>query len=622
MTPLKSNYLVLAGVALLVIAIGLAYGPALHGWFIFDDELYLTKAPHIQGPDGLYRIWCTSEASDYYPVTNTSLWLEWQLWGMNPTGYHATNLAMHIVGCLLLWVLLRKLCIPGAFLATLLFAIHPVNVESVAWITQRKNLLALVFFLLSILWYLRAEERRRTRNEGNAEQETRAGAGLGIWYWLSLLAFVLAMFSKGSVAMLPLVLLLIIWWQWRRITIGDLARTAPFFIVSAALTPVNIWFVTHGSGEVLGTANFGQRLAGAGAVVWFYLSKALLPIDLAFIYPQWNVQITDPLWWLPLSASIGVTVVLWHQRRANWMRPLCFVWGFFCLTLVPVLGFTDVGFTKFSRVADHYQHIALIAVVALVAATWSVWLQRAPSAVRPAVIACAVAAPIMLTFLTWQQSHFYTDLITLYQSTLENNPDSWIVRNNLGGEFDRAGRPLEAIEQYRQAVRLKPDFADAFNNLGIVLGRLGRISEAIAQFQQAVTLKESFADAHSNLALALFKINRAPEAIDEFDAALRLQPDLPKAHAGLAAALSREGRFSEAVEHYQLALKFDPQFTEACVHLAETYAQMQQSAEAIAAAQQAMDLARSQGQTALASQIQAWLDNYLAQQANRRDARE
>ncbi len=287
-----------AGIALIIAASVTVYWPSLCGGFIWDDEPYLSQNPMIKAADGLYRYWFTTEPTDYYPFSNTTLWIEWRLWGANPTGYHVTNLLLHIASVLLIWQLLRKLSVPGAFLAALLFAVHPVNVESVAWICQRKGLLALVLSLLSILWYLRDVRR------------------FDIWYWLSLTAFLLAMLSKGSVAVLPIVLLLIAWWQKGRIHVADIARMTPFFFVAIVLTGVNVWFQKHGADIVLRDATLAQRLLGAGAVVWFYLSKALLPLDLIFIYPAWNIH-SSALWWLPLAAVVAVTCLLVWQSNSR-----------------------------------------------------------------------------------------------------------------------------------------------------------------------------------------------------------------------------------------------------------------------------------------------------------------
>ena len=388
----------LAGAFLIAAVVFLAYLPAMQGGFIWDDNLLVTSNQLIQAPDGLYRLWFTAEPIDYWPLTNTSFWLEWRLWGRNPTGYHVTNLVLHIAAALLIWAILQKLTIPGAFLAALLFAVHPVNVESVAWIAQRKNTLAMLFFLLSILCYLREEEDR----ERTEAQERRGFVGVGRWYGFSLLAFVLAMLSKGSVAILPLVLLWIVWWQRRRITVRDLARAAPFLLVAIVLAGVNVWFQTHGLGEVIRAASWVERLTGAGAVTWFYLSKALVPMNLIFVYPQWHIKTGDFLWWLPLSAALLVTAALvWrrHSPQASWGRPLLFAWGFFCLALVPVLGFTDVYFMKFSLVADHYQHLALLGVVALVAAGWSGWRHGTRGTARWAAIVAAIAVVGMFSLL-------------------------------------------------------------------------------------------------------------------------------------------------------------------------------------------------------------------------------
>ncbi len=216
----------------------------------------------------MYRFWFTKEALDYWPVTNTTFWLEWRLWKMDTTGCHATNIVLHIFDALLIWIVLRKLAVPWPWLAAPLFAIHPVNVESVAWISQRKNVLALLFFLLSILWWLVADVARRENlaiANGGPTRMKSSGAGrlpFGLWYILSVLAFVLAMLSKGSVAILPVVLLLIVWWQNGTIHWRDWFWVAPFFVIAIVLTLVDLWFQTHGSGQAIREATPIQRLLG------------------------------------------------------------------------------------------------------------------------------------------------------------------------------------------------------------------------------------------------------------------------------------------------------------------------------------------------------------------------
>ncbi len=609
--PSARHLRILAGVTIVVLAALLAYLPSISGGFIFDDDLLLTNNRLIKAPDGLRRFWCTAEATDYWPVTNTTLWFEWRLWKMNPLGYHVTNLFLHILAALLVWLILRKLSLPGAFWAALIFAVHPVNVESVAWISSRKNLLAMLFFLLSIVCYLRqflassSANAQRSRHTPCADPAHGVcGLLIGPWYWLSLLAFVLAMLSKGSVAVLPLLLLGIIWWQRMgtvpifasakmglspSVSRWDLVRTAPFFVVAVVLAGVNMWFQTHGSGKVIRTAGFVERLLGAGTVVWVYLYKALLPVDLAFVYPQWHIQTGNLLWWLPLMAAVVVTAVLWGYRRV-WSRPFLFAWGFFCVSLVPVLGFTDVGFMRFSPVADRYQHVAILGMIALAAAGWGLWHERTQGVAHRAAIIVAIVAAGTLTFLTFRQSGLYRDAMTLYQATLDKNPDCWFVHNNLGSTLIKAGRPKEAIEHYQQALRLKPDYPEALNNLGSALSDLGRLPEAIEHYQEALRLKSDYVDAYNNLGVAFIQTGRTQEAIEHYRQALRLDPNNADAHNNLGNALVQALRSQEAIEHYQQALLFNPDFATAHYNLGIALTQALRPQEACEHFQQTLRL--------------------------------
>ncbi len=416
-----------------------------------------------------------------------------------------------------------------AFLAALLFAVHPANVESVAWIEQRKNTLALVFFLLSILWYLH-DDGGRERTEGEAEKsreckKRRLGTA-GSWYWLSLAAFLLAMFSKGSVAILPVMLLLIVWWQRGQITKWDLVRSVPFFILAAVLTPVIVWFVTHDFGDTVRNADFTERLLGAGAVVWFYLSKALLPIQLVFVYPQWQIPSGVTTWCLPLLGVVAVTGLLWWNRGCLWGRSLLFAWSWFCIALIPVMGLTDVGFMRFSLVADHYQQIALIGPVALASAGWATWRSHARSAAKPGFTLLAGVAIGVLALLAWRQSCLFADPITLYRDTLANNPACSMIHNNLGLVLCDRGRLDEGINHLQLALRLTPNYAEAHNNLGVALAKTDRAQEAIEQLQAALELTPDYPEAHFNLGLIFAAQNRLEDAIRQYRESLRLRPNI------------------------------------------------------------------------------------------------
>jgi protein O-mannosyl-transferase len=552
-----------------------AYLPSLHGGFILDDDLLLTENLLIKAPDGLFRFWCTTEPTDYWPVSNSSLWMEWRLWGNHPTGYHFTNLILHFLGCVLLWAVLRKLSIPGALLAAVLFAVHPVNVESVAWIAQRKNLLALLFSLLSVWSYRQA----RIEVSTSSVQSQR---GNRLWYWLSVTWFLLAMLSKGSVAILPLLLLVIAWWQSGGVDRRELWRTAPFFAIAIVLTLVNLWFRSHGAETEIREVTFIQRVLGAGAVVWFYLWKAVWPFDLSFIYPQWNIEPNAFRWWLPLLATAAFTVALIWKRRTKSGRAMLFAWAIFCLGLLPVMGFTDVGFMKHSLVADHYQHLPLIAVIALFAAALTTWRQSAPPARRGTILAIAAGIVVVLTVSSWRRSSLFADTEALYVDTLAKNPDSWLAQNNLGNALMERGDYAAAAPYFREAMRLKPDDARIHNNLAITLAAQGQTDDAIDQIEQALNLNPNYPEAHYNLAIALGDLGRLPEAIAHYQATVRLKPDLLPAYLRLADCEFQSGRIADAIQ----------------------------------SAERGLDLARVNGQTDLATEIEARLRVYRARSTN------
>jgi protein O-mannosyl-transferase len=609
------------GATLIALAIFIAYLPSINGGFVLDDDEFLTQNPLIQTFDGLYRFWCSTKAQEFYPVSYSSLWIEWRLWERNPAGYHVTNLILHFIDVLLIWIILRKMRIPGAFFAAMIFAVHPVNVESAAWIAQLRNMLAMTFFLLSILWYFKAgtyaasTDIAPTRSHGGPwERETIFSSfilhpsSFHFWYRLSLAAYVLAMLSKGSAAVLPVLLLGIVWWL-RPLTKWDLARAAPFFLIAVALTGVNVWFQTHGEEVVIRSTDFTHRLLGAGGVVWFYLYKALLPVELVFIYPQWHIEAGNVLWWLPLLAVLIVTMLLWSYRK-SWSRPLYFTWGFFCVALLPVLGFIDVGFMKYSLVADHYQHIAIIGVIALAAAGFNFWHQRMRGLSHRVAAIAAVAAVGILVFLTWHQSGLYSDQITLYQATLEKNPNCWIAHNNLGKRYYETGRLQDAIEHYRRAVVLNPLYVEAHYNLGLAINDSGNPKESIEHYQRALQLGTNHPEVYNNMGNALLQTGHPLESIRYYEQAIRLDPDFVSVHNNLGAALIQAGRPQDATEHFKHALHQSPGYTDALSNLALAYADMNRSSDAIETAKKAMELARSQGQTAQAKQIADWLNAY------------
>jgi tetratricopeptide (TPR) repeat protein len=482
---------------------------------------------------------------------------------------------------------LSYLELAGGFLATLVFAIHPVNVESVAWIAQRKDLLAVFFTLLSFYWYLKAEDGRMAPRTSTADTSggSQRRKGLEKWYWLSVAAFALAMLSKGSVATAPALLLLIIWWQRGALTKWDLLQCLPFVYAAVFLTIIHIWFQSHAVDAPIRTAGLIERSLGAGAVVWFYLSKALVPIGLAFIYPLWRISTGSFWWWIPLATAAFATAVLLLKRWQRLVRPLFVGWCFFGISLLPVIGFTDVGFMQHSLVADHYQHLALIAVAVLFAGIWA-------AASRNHALRSALATLVVLCLadVAFRQSQLYAGPLTLYRTAIEQNPSSRLARNNLAAALIAAGEFEESLKQAGKAIELNPRDADAVNNSAIALAKLGRINEAIERFREALRLRPNFALAHNGLGMALLEQENKTEAVEHFRRAAELKPNDADVRLDLGNALAASRRFDEAVSALEKAASLTPSSAEIELSLASALTMLGRAKDAVEHYERAIDL--------------------------------
>ena len=548
--------------AALILALTLAcYWPALRGEMVWDDDAHVTR-PEIRSVAGLWQIWANLRATQqYYPLLHSAFWLEHRLWGDATLGYHLANVLLHAAAAGLLVLLLRRLGVPGAWLAGLLFAVHPVCVESVAWISEQKNTLSLVFYLLAALAYLRFDRDRGRPAAGRA-------------YAAASMLFVCALLTKTVTATLPAALLVVFWWRcgrlsWRR----DVLPLTPWFVCALASGLFTSWVERRFGGAEGGEFDLtlAQRCLLAGRVIWFYLGKLAWPANLIFVYPHWDVRSAAAGWMGYLAAAVLATAALWLLRKRS-RGPLA-AWLFFIGSLFPALGFFNAYPFLFSYVADHFQYLASMGVIAAAAAGAAGLLARATPAARAAGWGLVAMLVLALAALSNAQSRTYADQRTLYETTIERNPGCWMAHNNLGTWYKDHGDQGKAIAHFREALRLKKDYAQAHNNVGVWLEDRGELDEAVAHFEEALRLKKDFAAAHNNLGSALGRIpGRLDGAIGHFQEALRLQPNFAEAHNNLGAALMKiTGRSDEAVGHFREALRLQPGFAEAHVNLGDAW---------------------------------------------------
>jgi tetratricopeptide (TPR) repeat protein len=535
---------------LLVAAAVFAYQPVWHAGYIWDDDIYVTNNRLLTAPDGLKRIWFSQDSpSQYFPLTYTTFRIERMFWGLNPAGYHWDNLLLHAANALLVWRLLKRLSVPGAWLAAAIFALHPVQVESVAWITERKNVLSLSFFILALLAWIEFIEDRPKR----------------LWrlYFLSLVSYALALFSKTTTCTLPAALLLILWLKEKRINRVRLAQVVPFLVMGVGMGLLTVWWERYHQGTRGPLFSFGllERILIASHAIWFYAGKLVWPVNLNFSYPHWTINPADPLAYGWLAAGVGLGAAIYFARRFAG-RGVEVTVLFYVATLSPVLGFIMLYTFYFSFVADHYQYVASIGPIALAAAGISNGLGRFKQRSRSLKPVCCGVLLLTLGVLTWRQCGMYADLETLWRITIARNPNSFLAHNNLGSVYFRNGRINEAIEQYQKALEIYPRYVMALNNLGNALFRAERMDEAIEQYQKALAIQPDDADAHDDLGNFLLEKGQVDEAIDQYQKALAIRPDDADAHDGLGNALLEKGQVDEAIIHFQKALAIQPDSAE------------------------------------------------------------
>ncbi len=585
--------------ALTMLALGLlvavSYVPATMAGFVWDDVI-LTSAEPVRAVSGLWNIWFSpsdiKSEGHYWPLVYTTFWLEHKLWGMAPTGYHVVNVCLHAVNTLVLWHLLRRLAAPGTLMIAAVFAVHPLHVESVVWVIERKDLLSGLFYLTTVLAWIRFVEKPRTGR-----------------YLVALALFVAGMLSKSIVVTLPVALGIWHWWQQGRVYALDVRRLAPFVVVGLGITAGDLVFSASVSSGSLDYSVIERALIAARAL-WFYAGKLLWPANLAVIYPRWDIRMADPLAWSYVVAAVAVAAALWALRHRIGRGPLAGAL-FFAVTLSPTLGFVDYSYMQFAFVADRYQYLAGTGLMAVVigAAAYGVTAVRnagrLPEAAYKGVLGVAVVALVILGTLTWRQAGIYRDDVTFNTHIIALNPEARDVHLRLGTALVETGRPEESLAAFRIAATRHPDSASAHTGIGRALLQLKQFDEAEASLRHALTLNardttalqsladllrsqgryeealegyravlavdRGYAPAHLGTGHTLLNLRRYDELLTRMNPILALQPNSPLARSLLSLmgqASQALGRLDAAAEYYERALRIDPRFSAPLAHLA------------------------------------------------------
>jgi tetratricopeptide (TPR) repeat protein len=584
----------------LLLSVVLVYSPVWWAGYVWDDNLVVATNPVVVGPLGLKAIWTTS-AADICPLTLTTFWFEHALWGSAALPYHLVNVFLHALCAIVLWRVLRSLQVPAAWLGAALWALHPVMVESVAWITEMKNTESALFFLLAALFFVKDLRAGRVN-----DQQTWS-----LNYILTLVFSALAMASKSSTVILPLTLCLCAWWMEGRWRWRQLAKVVPIFLMSLIAALVSIWTQRiGGADDPLWVRAWPERLADAGQAVWFYLGKLLWPHPLAFIYPGWETGAGMTLSYLPLAAVVGLWIILWLKRE-TWLRSYFFAYSYFLVALLPVLGLVQLYFARYAYVADHFQYLASMGPLALAGAG----MVRLTDLIIPGrrELRCVLGAAILLLFaaLSWNRTWVYENDKTLWTDTLAKNPNCWLAHNNLALILLQEGRWDEAIAHCQAALQLNPNFAEADNNLGIALfqkgdldqaialcrkaleirpnyaeahnslgnylQRKGDLNDAIAHYQRALEIKPNYAEALNNLGVAFFNLGEWDQAIEVLQRFMKIDPNAATGHNSLGVALFQKGRIAEAIEQFQEALLLKPGDEDVQNNLSKAQAVLQKS---------------------------------------------
>jgi tetratricopeptide (TPR) repeat protein len=560
--------------ALLALAAWFVYARSAGGAWIWDDPVELAQNPDLRDSSGLARIWSGSAGIDYLPLKATVQWLGWRVWGDHPAGYHWLNIGLHLAGALVFWRVLRRLGASGfgAWLGALFFVVHPVAVESVAWVSELKNTLSLVFYLLALDaaldWVGIPPSSGRPRRPAP--------------YALSLSWYVAALLCKGSAVMLPAVILLCAWWRRGRVCRRDLAACLPFAAVALASGCATLWFQEHRAiaAASLGGAGPAARIGEAGLAVAFYLIHCVLPVAMAPVYPHWFPALGMPAALLPWLGLAGAAWWLGTLRSPSG-RCLRLGLGFFAINLLPVIGLAPMAYLRISWVADHFAYLSLLGIAGLAGAGIGAWHAAAGAGGRRAATALAAVLALALAGEARAYAGVFRDNRTLWTEALRRNPGAWIAHDNLGRVLFLDGEIARAGAEFLRAEALFPGDANVHANLGLFLADTGRPAEAIGEYDRALRLNPALAAALDGKGGCLLGLGRLSEAIGAYRGAIRLDPLNPRSHANLGVALAGSGRIAEAAAEFAESVRLNPGGVEARYNLGIALAGLGRNAEAI-----------------------------------------
>ncbi len=597
------------GAVVLLVVAAWIYAPALRGGWLWDDNSEITNNPELRDPAGWWHIWVAPRSPDYFPLKSSVQWVEWRLWRDHTTvGYHATSWALHLLSIFLFWHLLRRLGVRFAWLGALVFLVHPLAVESVAWIAELKNTLSLPLLLLAMLAYINYDESRRARDR-----------------WICTTWFLAAMLAKSSVVMFPAVALLYTWWKRGRVTRDDVVRTLPLWAVAVALGAITVVFQHQRAiaGLASGDASLGMRVMRASWALVFYLAQAAWPSGAGPVRPAWSVASVPAAIVIPglVGAALGYIVWRW---RGTWGRAIGFGLGCFFLNLLPVLGVIPMSYLRVSWVSEHFVYISLLGFAGLVAAGVGAWAARLTTRGRALLYTGVGVGMAVLAAESRNYAATFANPVSFWSHALVVNPTSALAHDNLGvarlgladapgamREFqaavdldaadalaqlhlaealDRSGSLAEALDHFARARQLDPDSADVYYNEGNALAAAGRLDAAVADYREALRRAPGMPDAEYNLANALVQKGDSSGAIEHYILAVRAAPDFGPAQLNLGNTLAEGGDIAGALPHFQAAARLMPRSFEALFALADALAVTGHGAEAVPVYESALQL--------------------------------